>query len=111
METTDSTDSIVQYFKGIQKLSQANREVIHQLWKKAKNGDKKSQNRLMEVNLRLVIPIAKKYSKRGIDFLDLVEEGNLGLMHAVRKFDPKKGYRFSTYASYWIEQSIRRAVE
>jgi len=58
-----------------------------------------------------VVPIAKKYHRQGIDFLDLVEEGNLGLMHSIEKFEPKKGYRFSTYASYWIEQSIRRAVE
>jgi RNA polymerase primary sigma factor len=58
-----------------------------------------------------VVPIAKKYHRQGIDFMDLIEEGNLGLMHSIDKFEPKKGYRFSTYASYWIEQSIRRAVE
>ena len=57
------------------------------------------------------LPIAKKYHRQGIDFMDLVEEGNLGLMHSIDKFEPSKGYRFSTYASYWIEQSIRRAVE
>lgn len=106
-----STDTISQYFKGIQKLSLVDREEMHQLWKKAKKGDAASKTRIMEANLRLVVPIAKKYHRQGIDFMDLVEEGNLGLMHSIDKFEPKKGYRFSTYASYWIEQSIRRAVE
>lgn len=106
-----STDTISQYFKGIQKLATVDREEMHELWKKAKRGDRASKTRIMEVNLRLVVPIAKKYHRQGIDFLDLVEEGNLGLMHSIDKFEPKKGYRFSTYASYWIEQSIRRAVE
>jgi RNA polymerase sigma factor (sigma-70 family) len=106
-----STDTISQYFKGIQKLAQVSREEVHELWKKAKKGDRNAKRRIMEVNLRLVVPIAKKYHRQGIDFLDLVEEGNLGLMHSIDKFEPSKGYRFSTYASYWIEQSIRRAVE
>ena len=106
-----STDTISQYFKGIQKLAQVDREELHSLWKKAKRGDRASKQRIMEANLRLVVPIAKKYHRQGIDFMDLVEEGNLGLMHSIDKFEPKKGYRFSTYASYWIEQSIRRAVE
>jgi len=109
MET--STDTISQYFKGIQKLSLVTREEMHELWKKAKKGDAPSKSRIMEANLRLVVPIAKKYHRQGIDFMDLVEEGNLGLMHSIDKFEPSKGYRFSTYASYWIEQSIRRAVE
>ncbi|HAM35616.1 MAG TPA: hypothetical protein DEB40_03525 [Elusimicrobia bacterium] len=106
-----STDTISQYFKGIQKLALVDREELHQLWKKAKRGDRPSKQRIMEANLRLVVPIAKKYHRQGIDFMDLIEEGNLGLMHSIDKFEPKKGYRFSTYASYWIEQSIRRAVE
>lgn len=109
MET--STDTITQYFKGIQKLSLVTREEMHALWKKAKRGDAACKTRIMEANLRLVVPIAKKYHRQGIDFMDLVEEGNLGLMHSIDKFEPSKGYRFSTYASYWIEQSIRRAVE
>lgn len=106
-----TTDATSQYFKGIQKLAQVDREEVHKLWKKAKRGDKESKTRIMEANLRLVVPIAKKYHRQGTEFLDLIEEGNLGLMHAIDKFDPSKGYRFSTYASYWIEQSIRRAVE
>ncbi len=107
----ESTDTISQYFKGIQKLAEMPREDMYELWKKAKKGDKKSKKSIMEANLRLVIPIAKKYHRHGIDFMDLVEEGNLGLLHAIDKFEPKKGFRFSTYASYWIEQAIRRAVE
>ena len=106
-----STDIISQYFRGIQKLVLVDREELHKLWKKAKRGDRAAKQRIMEANLRLVVPIAKKYHRQGIDFMDLVEEGNLGLMHSIDKFEPKKGYRFSTYASYWIEQSIRRAVE
>ncbi len=106
-----STDTTSQYFKGIQKLAQIDREELHALWRKAKRGDRQAKQRIMEANLRLVVPIARKYHRQGIDFMDLIEEGNLGLMHSIDKFEPKKGYRFSTYASYWIEQSIRRAVE
>lgn len=106
-----SVDSINQYFKGIQRLAPVDREEMHQLWKKAKRGNHEAKQRIMEVNLRLVVPIAKKYHRQGIDFMDLVEEGNIGLMRSIDKFEPKKGFRFSTYSSYWIEQSIRRAVE
>jgi RNA polymerase primary sigma factor len=109
MET--STDTISQYFRGIQKLAQMPREEMHKLWKRAKKGDRDAKQQIIEANLRLVVPIAKKYHRQGIDFMDLIEEGNLGLMHSIDKFEPSKGYRFSTYASYWIEQSIRRAVE
>ncbi|MHB9155274.1 MAG: sigma-70 family RNA polymerase sigma factor, partial [Endomicrobiales bacterium] len=71
----------------------------------------KSQKRLVEANLRLVIPIAKKYFRNGIDFLDLIEEGNMGLMRAVEKFNPHRNVHFSTYATYWVDQAVRRAVE
>ncbi|MFA6091681.1 MAG: sigma-70 family RNA polymerase sigma factor [Elusimicrobiota bacterium] len=106
-----TTDATSQYFKGIQRLPLVDREEMHKLWKRAKRGDGDAKKRIMEANLRLVVPIAKKYHRQGTEFLDLIEEGNLGLMHAIDKFEPSKGYRFSTYASYWIEQSIRRAVE
>ncbi len=109
---TDSTDSATQYFKSMhQVLTPVNREEMHELWKRAKRGDRRAKKRIMELNLRLVVPIAKKYYRTGTDLMDMIEEGNLGLLHAIDKFDPKKGYRFSTYASYWIEQSIRRAIE
>ncbi|HOW28287.1 MAG TPA: sigma-70 family RNA polymerase sigma factor [Elusimicrobiota bacterium] len=107
----DSLDPLTLYFRGIKRLRKISKEEMVVLWRQAKKGDKKAQKRLVEANLRLVIPMAKKYYRSSMDFLDLVEEGNLGLMHAVEKFDPRKGFRFSTYASYWIEQSIRRALD
>jgi RNA polymerase sigma factor (sigma-70 family) len=106
-----SLDPVTLYFQGIKRLPEVDREQQAVLWKKAKRGDKHAARRLVEANLRLVIPIAKRYYRPGVDFLDLIEEGNLGLMHAVTKFDPKRGFRFSTYAAYWIEQAVRRALD
>ncbi len=108
---SERTDLTQQYFKGIQRLPEFTREQLHEVWKKAKRGDKAAKKTIMESNLKLVIPIAKKYHRSNMDFLDLIEEGNLGLIHAVDKFEPSKGFRFSTYASYWIEQGIRRSIE
>jgi len=108
----DPTDSIVQYFKSMHDVvAEVGREELHGLWQRAKRGDRRAKKRIMELNLRLVIPTAKRYHRPGTELMDLVEEGNLGLLHAIDKFDPRKGYRFSTYATYWIEQYIRRAVE
>lgn len=76
----------------------------------ALQGDEEGRRRMIESNLRLVVKIARHYCHRGIDFLDLIEEGNLGLMHAVEKFDPERGFRFSTYATWWIRQTIERAI-
>jgi RNA polymerase sigma factor (sigma-70 family) len=81
-----------------------------ELWKKSKE-DKEAFDKLVEQNYKLVIPIAKKFVKKGIDFMDLVEEGNMGLIKAVEKFDPSKKVAFSTYAVYWIEQYMRKAIE
>ncbi len=107
----DSLDPVTLYFQGIKNLPPISKEDFEPLWKAAGKGDKVAKKRLIEGNLRLVIPIAKKYYRPGVDFLDLIEEGNLGLMHAVEKFDYTRGFRFSTYAAYWIEQAVRRAID
>ncbi len=73
-------------------------------------GDFEARQRMIEHNLRLVVNIAKHYINRGMALLDLIEEGNIGLMHALEKFDPERGFRFSTYPTWWIRQSIERAI-
>jgi RNA polymerase primary sigma factor len=80
------------------------------LGRRARGGDDTARSKLIEKNLRLVIPVAKKYRGMGLPFGDLIQEGNIGLMRAADKFDPEKGFRFSTYATWWIRQAIQRAV-
>ncbi|MDE2591093.1 MAG: RNA polymerase sigma factor RpoD [Patescibacteria group bacterium] len=105
-----ATDPIRAYLHEIGRipLLTAEEEII--LAKRIEKGDKESAAHLTTANLRLVVSIAKKYSRRGLDLLDLIQEGNLGLMRAVEKFDYKKGYKFSTYATWWIRQAITRAI-
>ncbi len=108
----DSFDSVNEYFKHLGKITQnIDREEMSRLWKLAKKGDKDAKNKIMEMNLRLVIPTAKRFQRPGMELMDLIEEGNLGLLQAIDKFEPAKGYRFSTYAIYWIEQYIRKYIE
>ncbi len=78
--------------------------------RRAQAGDESARQRMIESNLRLVVKIARRYINRGLPLLDLIEEGNLGLIHAVKKFDPERGFRFSTYATWWIRQTIERGI-
>ena len=103
-------DNIRLYLKDIKHLTLLTAKEEKELAKKIKKGDKRARLTMIKSNLRLVINIAKKYSYLGVPMLDLIEEGNLGLMKAVEKFNHKKGYRFSTYAAWWIKQYITRAI-
>lgn len=103
-------DPVRMYLKDIGRIPLLNQEREQQLSLLIANGDEKAKNELVEANLRLVVSIAKRYVGKGIFFLDLIQEGNLGLMKAVDKFDYTKGYKFSTYATWWIRQSITRAI-
>ncbi len=103
-------DPVRMYLKEIGKVPLLNAEEEIELAKKMEMGDEDSKKRLAEANLRLVVSIAKRYVGRGMLFLDLIQEGNLGLIKAVEKFDYRKGYKFSTYATWWIRQAITRAI-
>ncbi len=106
--TTD--DSVKMYLKDIGRVPLLSGEEEVELAKRMKDGDTYARDKLSEANLRLVVSIAKRYVGRGMQFLDLIQEGNLGLMKAVEKFDYTKGFKFSTYATWWIKQSITRAI-
>lgn len=103
-------DHVKMYLKEIGKVQLLTAQEEVELAKKVELGDEESKKKLAEANLRLVVSIAKKYIGRGMLFLDLIQEGNLGLIKAVDKFDYKKGFKFSTYATWWIRQAITRAI-
>ncbi|MBO5342124.1 MAG: RNA polymerase sigma factor RpoD [Lachnospiraceae bacterium] len=103
-------DPVRMYLKEIGKVPLLSAEEEIELAKKMEMGDEDAKKRLAEANLRLVVSIAKRYVGRGLLFLDLIQEGNLGLIKAVEKFDYRKGYKFSTYATWWIRQAITRAI-
>ena len=103
-------DPVRMYLKEIGKISLLSLAEETELSERIANGDEEAKNRLAESNLRLVVSIAKRYVGRGMLFLDLIQEGNIGLMKAVEKFDANKGYKFSTYATWWIRQAITRAI-
>lgn len=98
------------YYREIEKIPLLTKEQEKDLAGKAFKGDKSAQKKLVEGNLRFVIKIASKYVGQGLDFDDLVNEGNLGLMHAATKFDPKRDIKFTTYAVWWIRESIQKAI-
>ena len=103
-------DPVRMYLKEIGKVPLLSAEEEIELAKRMEEGDEEAKKRLSEANLRLVVSIAKRYVGRGMLFLDLIQEGNLGLIKAVEKFDYSKGYKFSTYATWWIRQAITRAI-
>jgi len=103
-------DPVKAYLKEIKDIPLLSPEEEIELSKRARRGDKEARDRIIRSNLRLVINIAKRYSHLGIPLMDLIEEGNIGLMRAVDKFNPRKGFRFSTYAAWWIKQNITRAI-
>ena len=110
LEGVASTDPIREYLKEIGSIPLLTQEQEQELAKRKAEGDTLAGQKLVEANLRLVVSIAKRYTGRGMSFLDLVQEGNIGLMKAVEKFDYAKGYRLSTYATWWVKQSVTRAL-
>ena len=103
-------DPVKAYLKEIGRVPLLSAEEERALARAAKAGDMEARQKLSEANLRLVVSVAKRYAGRGLPFLDLIQEGNLGLMKAAEKFEPDKGFKFSTYATWWIRQSVTRAI-
>jgi RNA polymerase primary sigma factor len=110
LEEGSVTDPVRQYLRDIGRVPLLTAAEEIELAKKAEKGEKRSRDKLTSSNLRLVVSIAKKYVGRGMSLLDLIEEGNIGLMRAVDKYDWRRGYKFSTYATWWIRQAITRAI-
>ena len=109
-ERGNAEDPVRMYLKEIGRIPLLSSEEEIELAKRMEEGDEEAKKKLSEANLRLTVSIAKRYSGRGMQFLDLIQEGNLGLIKAVEKFDYRKGYKFSTYATWWIRQSILQAL-
>ena len=110
MSDRDTPNPLGRYLRQIGRGRLLTHEEEIDLGRRTREGDETARSKLIEKNLRLVIPIAKKYRGRGLPFGDLIQEGNTGLMRAADKFDPEKGFRFSTYATWWIRQAVQRAV-
>lgn len=110
IECTELDNATKLYLKEIAKIPMLSAEQEIELGKKIAKGDKEAEKKLTEANLRLVVSIAKKYMGNGLPLLDLIQEGNIGLMKASEKFDYTKGYRFSTYATWWIRQAVARGI-
>jgi RNA polymerase primary sigma factor len=110
MSDREIPNPLAKYFGQIGRGRLLTHEEEIDLGRRVREGDKTARAKLIEKNLRLVIPVAKKYRGMGLPFGDLIQEGNIGLMRAADKFDPEKGFRFSTYATWWIRQAVQRAV-
>ena len=110
LEGIESTDPVRQYLREIGKVTLLDAEEEIELAKRYEKNEKKAKDKLTESNLRLVVSIAKKYIGRGLSLLDLIQEGNQGLIRAVEKYDWRRGFKFSTYATWWIRQAITRAI-
>lgn len=106
----DDNDLVKMYLKQMGAIPMLSREEELDLAKKAQEGDAAAKSKLVESNLRLVVSVAKKYTNSGLELLDLIQEGNMGLMKAAEKFEYKRGHKFSTYATWWIRQGITRAI-
>ena len=111
MNDIETPNPLARYFGQIGRGRLLTHEEEIELGRRATEGDKTARSKLIEKNLRLVIPVAKKYRGMGLPFGDLIQEGNVGLLRAADKFDPEKGFRFSTYATWWIRQAVQRAVD
>ena len=110
-ETThEKPDIIKMYLSKIRQSKLLTREEEIILIQRSKKGDIAAKNKIVECNLRLVVNIAKKYTNRGVEFMDLIEEGNLGLIHALEKFEPERGFRYSTYATWWVRQNMQKTL-
>jgi RNA polymerase primary sigma factor len=110
LEGIESTDPVRQYLREIGRVTLLHAEDEIEFAKRYEKGDRRAKDKLTESNLRLVVSIAKKYIGRGLSLLDLIQEGNQGLIRAVEKYDWRKGFKFSTYATWWIRQAITRAI-